>query len=217
MATSKRKKEIIERLLEEYPESKAELDFTNPFELLVATILSAQITDVQVNKVTKFLFKEAGNPKALADIKKDRLIELIKSIGLYKNKSKNLKAMSKILVEEHSGKVPSDFESLVTLPGVGRKTANVVLSNAFGVPAIAVDTHVFRVSNRLGLVNCPNVLATEEALMKVIPKEFWSKMHHCLIFHGRRVCKSQNPNCGACSLKDLCNYGIKLLKARQKC
>lgn len=212
MTISKRKQEIIERFLDEYSEAKAELNFNNPFELLVATILSARTTDIQVNKVTEFLFKEAGNPEALVDIKEERLIELIKSLGLYKNKSKNLKAMSRILVEEYSGKVPDNFNILVSLPGVGRKTANVVLSNVFGVPAIAVDTHVFRVSNRLGLVNCSNVLATEEALMKVIPKEFWIKMHYCLIFHGRRICKAQNHNCKGCFLRDLCNYGIKLLK-----
>ena len=209
MRISKVKKDIVERLLNEYPEAKAELDFTNPFELLVATVLSAQTTDVQVNKVTKKLFVEGGNPTDLADISEDRLIELIKSIGLYKNKSKNLKLLSKMLLENHEGKVPETMEELTKLPGVGRKTANVVLSNAFGVPAIAVDTHVFRVSNRLGLVDCDNVLDTEKELMKVIPKEYWSKMHHCIIFHGRRVCKAKNPNCEHCVLKDICKYYLK--------
>ena len=209
MRISKVKKEIVERLLNEYPEAKAELDFTNPFELLVATVLSAQTTDVQVNKVTKDLFLEGGNPEDLANISEERLIELIKSIGLYKNKSKNLKEMSRILIEGHNGKVPETMEELTKLPGVGRKTANVVLSNAFDVPAIAVDTHVFRVSNRLGLVDCNNVLDTEKELMKVIPKEYWSKMHHCLIFHGRRVCKAKNPNCDFCVLNDVCKYYLK--------
>lgn len=216
MRKSKRRDEIVTRLLLEYPEAKPELDFINPFELIVATILSAQTTDVQVNKVTKKLFKEAGTPEKLAEISDDRLVELIKSIGLYRNKSKNLKNMSKILLDDYEGKVPDSMEELVKLPGVGRKTANIVLSNAYGTPAIAVDTHVFRVSNRLGLVDCDNVLDTEFGLMQVIPKEYWTKMHHCLIFHGRRVCKARNPMCEVCNLRDLCTFYKKSNKLQSE-
>lgn len=206
MGKSKRKNEIINRLLKMYPDAKAELNFTNKFELLVATVLSAQTTDIQVNKVTPKLFREAGDPQKLAQIDEKKLMEIIRTIGLYKNKAKNLKAMSKLLVEKFKGEVPGSMKDLITLPGVGRKTANVVLSNGFGVPAIAVDTHVFRVSNRLALVKEKDVLKTEEALMKVIPEEHWGKMHHCLIYHGRRVCKAQNPDCSNCQLIELCNY-----------
>ncbi len=210
MGISKRKKHIIEGLLKEYPEAKAELDFSNPFELLVATILSAQTTDVQVNKVTEKLFKIAGTPEKLGAMSETELIEYIKSIGLYKNKSKNLISMSKQLLEKHDGIVPATREELEKLPGVGRKTANVVLSNAFDIPALAVDTHVFRVANRLGLVEGKDVLATETELLKVVPKEHWSKMHHCLIFHGRRVCSARSPKCDSCTLSTLCSYRLKL-------
>ena len=210
MGISKRKKHIIEGLLKEYPEAKAELDFSNPFELLVATILSAQTTDVQVNKVTEKLFKIAGTPEKLGAMSENELIEYIKSIGLYKNKSKNLISMSKQLLEKHDGIVPATREELEKLPGVGRKTANVVLSNAFDIPALAVDTHVFRVANRLGLVEGKDVLATEIELLKVVPKEHWSKMHHCLIFHGRRVCSARSPKCDSCTLSTLCSYRLKL-------
>ncbi|MCI0502247.1 MAG: endonuclease III [Fusobacteria bacterium] len=210
MGISKRKKHIIEGLLKEYPEAKAELDFSNPFELLVATILSAQTTDVQVNKVTEKLFKIAGTPEKLGAMSENELIEYIKSIGLYKNKSKNLISMSKQLLEKHDGIVPATREELEKLPGVGRKTANVVLSNAFDIPALAVDTHVFRVANRLGLVAGKDVLATEIELLKVVPKEHWSKMHHCLIFHGRRVCSARSPKCDSCTLSTLCSYRLKL-------
>lgn len=212
MRLTRKRKEIIELLKNEYKEAKAELDFTNPFELLVATILSAQATDVQVNKVTKYLFLKAGSPEKMAEISLPELESEIKSIGLYKNKAKNLSAMSRILLSDYNGLVPESIEELIKLPGVGRKTANVVVSNAFNLPAIAVDTHVFRVSNRLGLADSKNVEETEKQLMEVIPREDWSKLHHCLIFHGRRVCKARNPMCETCHFNEICKYTKKLSK-----
>ena len=209
MGRSKRKDWIIEELKRLYPDAKPALEFSNPFELLVATILSAQTTDIQVNKVTRSLFKVYGTPEAMANCDEEDLMERIRSIGLYRNKAKNLKAMANMLVDEYGGVVPADKKELVKLPGVGTKTANVVVSNAFGIPAIAVDTHVFRVSNRLGLVDEPTVEKTEAALEKVIKKEDWSLMHHCLIYHGRRVCKARNPMCDTCTLKPECLYGRK--------
>ncbi len=212
MRVTKRRSDIIELLKKEYWYAKAELDFTNPYELLVATILSAQSTDIQVNKVTKELFIVGGTPEKMSDMSVEELENRIKSIGLYKNKAKNLLAMSKILLDDYNGKVPESIEELLQLPGVGRKTANVVVSNAFNIPAIAVDTHVFRVSNRLGLVDANNVIDTEKQLMQVINRDDWSKLHHCLIFHGRRVCKARNPLCSNCSFTDKCKYYKKLPK-----
>lgn len=213
MRATKKRKEIIELLKSIYWDAKAELDFTNPFELLVATILSAQATDVQVNKVTKDLFLVAGTPYDMVSMSIDEMEKSIKSIGLYKNKAKNLLAMSRILIEEYNGKVPDTIEELIKLPGVGRKTANVVVSNAFGVPAIAVDTHVFRVSNRLGLAEAKDVNETERQLMQVIDRADWSKLHHCLIFHGRRVCKARNPLCESCAFTAYCKY-LKILSKK---
>jgi endonuclease-3 len=213
MRATKNKKDIIELLKKEYWDAKAELDFTTPFELLVATILSAQATDVQVNKVTKDLFKFAGTPEELVSMSIGELETYIRSIGLYKNKAKNLLSMSKILIEDYNSTVPDSIEELIKLPGVGRKTANVVISNAYGVPAIAVDTHVFRVSNRLGLAEAKNVAETEKQLMQVIERNDWSKLHHCLIFHGRRVCKARNPLCDICVLKEYCKY-LKILSKK---
>lgn len=198
--------EIVERLNELYPDAKAELDFENPYELLVATVLSAQCTDVRVNQVTKVLFKEAPNPEALLALEQTKLESIIKPCGLYLSKAKNLKATALILVRDYDSEIPQSIEALTALPGVGKKTANVVVSNAFGIPAIAVDTHVFRVSNRLGLVHADNVVLTEEALMKVVPKQMWTKTHHTIIFHGRRVCKARKPECETCTLSDLCLY-----------
>lgn len=213
MRATKKRKEIIALLKKEYWDAKAELDFTTPFELLVATILSAQATDVQVNKVTKDLFKIAGIPKTMASMSVEGMENSIKSIGLYKNKAKNLLAMSKILIEEYDSMVPDSIEELIKLPGVGRKTANVVVSNAFGVPAIAVDTHVFRVSNRLGLADSNNVFETEKQLMQVVERTDWSMLHHCLIFHGRRVCKARKPLCDNCAFKPYCKY-LKILSKK---
>ncbi len=213
MRATKKRKEIIDLLKSIYWDAKAELDFNTPFELLVATILSAQSTDVQVNKVTKNLFRIAGTPEAMASMSVEKMENSIKSIGLYKNKAKNLLAMSKILIDDYNSNVPESIDELIKLPGVGRKTANVVVSNAFNIPAIAVDTHVFRVSNRLGLADAKDVVETEKQLMQVIDREDWSKLHHCLIFHGRRVCKARKPLCDICAFKEYCKY-LKILSKK---
>jgi len=205
-------KEVIEMLLRTYPDAKAELNFSNPFELLIATILSAQTTDVQVNKVTESLFKEYRTPEDFLKMSEDELMEKIKSIGFYRNKSKNILATCKILVEKYGGKVPDVIEELMELPGVGRKTANVVISNAFGKDAIAVDTHVFRVSNRIGIAKSDDVLDTEKQLMENIEKNMWSKAHHLLIFHGRRICKARKPQCNKCPLTEYCLYYRKSIR-----
>lgn len=197
---------VIERLLVLYPDARAELDHTNPFELLIATILSAQCTDVRVNKVTSLLFKELKSPEDYVKLTADELGERIRTCGLYKTKANNILETCGILIEKYNSQVPRTIEELMTLPGVGRKTANVVVSNAFGVPAIAVDTHVFRVSNRIGLANSTNVLDTEKDLMANIEEDMWTKAHHLIIFHGRRICKARRPLCDECPLRDYCFY-----------
>lgn len=197
---------ILDDLDSLYPDAKAGLDFTTPFELLIATILSAQCTDVRVNKVTAVLFKEHNTPKSILDLGIDGLTKYIKSCGLYKTKSKNIINTCNVLYYDYDSKVPDNIEELMKLPGVGRKTANVVVSNAFDTPAIAVDTHVFRVTNRIGIVNEKDVLSTEKALMRVIPKERWSKSHHLFIWHGRNICKARNPKCEECILNDRCKF-----------
>ena len=204
--TKKSIKEVIEILERLYPDAQAELDFKSPFELLIAVILSAQCTDVRVNQVTKILFERAGDAYALAALPLDEIETIIKPCGLYKTKAKNIKTTATMLVDEYAGNVPSKHEQLTKLPGVGRKTANVVVSNAFDTPAIAVDTHVFRVSNRIGLAQAKTVEETEEQLMKGIEKAMWTKAHHMIIFHGRRVCKARSPLCGTCDLKSYCKY-----------
>ncbi|MFY9213138.1 MAG: endonuclease III, partial [Tissierellaceae bacterium] len=193
-----------------YPDARAELDFTNPFELLIATILSAQCTDVQVNKTTSKLFKEYKTPKDYLTMTEKELGKKIYSCGFYKTKSKNILETCRILVEEYDSQVPDTIEDLMKLPGVGKKTANVVVSNAFGTPAIAVDTHVFRVSNRIGLADSKNVEDTEIDLMKNIDKDLWIDAHHQLIFHGRRMCKARNPLCEECPINPYCFYYKKL-------
>ncbi len=195
---------IIDTLMKMYPDAKAELDYTNPFELLIATILSAQCTDVRVNKTTPSLFKILKEPKDIYDIEHEELEKIIKSCGLYKSKAKNIRKTCEVLADEYQGRVPESIKELTALAGVGRKTANVVVSNAFDIPAIAVDTHVKRVSNRIGLVKSDNVLTIEKDLMKKIPKEKWTIMHHTLIFHGRRVCKAAKPACTTCGIHDVC-------------
>ena len=199
-------KEVINILLKTYPDATVELEHSSTFELLIATILSAQCTDVRVNKITRELFKDYNTPEDFIQLTEEELGEKIRSCGFYKVKSKNILATSRKIIEEFNGQVPDTMEELITLPGVGRKTANVVLSNAFGVPAIAVDTHVFRVSNRIGLANSKNVLDTEKDLMDNIDKNMWSKAHHLLIFHGRRVCKARSPLCNECPLTNYCLY-----------
>lgn len=195
---------VIEKLLEEFPDAKAELVHNNTFELLIATILSAQCTDVRVNIITKELFKNLKTPEDYIKLSQKELGERIKTCGLYNTKSKNILETCNLLIENYDGEVPGTLEELITLPGVGRKTANVVLSNAFNVPAIAVDTHVFRVSNRIGIANSPNVLGTEKQLMENIEKDMWSKGHHVFIFHGRRICKARNPLCDICPVREHC-------------
>ncbi|MDU5441716.1 MAG: endonuclease III [Finegoldia magna] len=197
---------ILDDLDSLYPDAKAGLDFTTPFELLIATILSAQCTDVRVNKVTAVLFKEHNTPKSILDLGIDGLTKYIKSCGLYKTKSKNIINTCNVLYHDYDSEVPDNIQELMKLPGVGRKTANVVVSNAFDTPAIAVDTHVFRVTNRIGIVNEKDVLSTEKALMRVIPKERWSKSHHLFIWHGRNICKARNPKCEECILNDRCKF-----------
>ena len=193
----------LERL---YPDAKPALHFRNPFELLVAVILSAQCTDVKVNAVTPALFAAYPDAHALAAADPLDVEGYIRTCGLYHNKAKNLVATAKTLVEQYGGEVPADHEKLTQLPGVGRKTANVVMSCAFGADAIAVDTHVFRVSNRLGLADAGDVLKTEQQLMQSIPKEKWSLAHHWIIFHGRRVCTARKPACESCTLAAFCEY-----------
>lgn len=207
---------VLKILLETYPNAKAELDHTSPFELLIATMLSAQCTDVRVNQVTKGLFVELPIPEAIFDLDHSRLETLIKPCGLYQTKAKNIRATCEILCRDFKGQVPDSIDVLTTLPGVGIKTANVVASNAFGIPAIAVDTHVFRVSNRLGLVHAKDVHKTERDLQKRIPKDQWTKMHHVLIFHGRYHCKARNPQCATCPVAQYClDYLNRLEKGMQ--
>lgn len=201
-----RTKKIVEILKETYPDAKCELNYETPLQLLVATVLSAQTTDKKVNEVTKELFKDYPDLDAFLKITNDELEERIKQIGLYRNKSKNLILMFRQIKEKFNGEVPTTMEGITSLAGAGRKTANVVLSNAFGVPSIAVDTHVFRVSNRLGLAESDKVLEVEKQLQKELPKKEWTLMHHLLIFHGRRCCTARNPKCEECPLSHICKY-----------
>ncbi|WP_207707946.1 endonuclease III [Heliorestis convoluta] len=191
---------IVSTLIEMYPDACCALFFNNPFELLIATILAAQATDKSVNQITPALFSRYPTPADFLTLSQEELEKEIKTIGLYKNKARHILATCKILVEEHGGDVPANREALEALPGVGRKTANVVLSNAFNIPTIAVDTHVFRVSNRLGLADSKDLWKTEQALMEKVPESLWSQLHHCLIFHGRQVCHARKPACDGCQL-----------------
>lgn len=203
---SDRVERILEGLAQHYPDAQCELDHSNPFELLVATVLSAQSTDVRVNQVTAKLFKKYATPEAMAALTPEMLAEEIKELGLFRNKAKHLVALSQLLLEKHDGEVPTDRKALEALPGVGRKTANVVLSTAFGVPAIAVDTHVFRVARRLGLATGETPRAVENELMETIPEELWTMSHHRLIHHGRRICAARRPRCEICPLFSDCLY-----------
>jgi endonuclease-3 len=199
-------KKIIEILEKVYFGARPGLKYGNAFQLLVATMLSAQSTDVQVNKVTEKLFRLYNTPQDFASLTPQQLEPLIHSCGYYKAKSANIISASRRMVEHYGGQVPDSIEALTSLPGVGRKTANVVLSNAFGQDAIAVDTHVFRVSNRLGLAQAKDVFHTEQQLMQNIPRDKWSDAHHWLIWHGRRICTARSPKCGQCPLSTLCSY-----------
>lgn len=197
---------ILKILSETYPEAKCALNFNSPYELLVSTMLSAQCTDVRVNKVTSELYKEFNTPEKMVSLTEEELGEKIKSCGFFRNKSKHILETSREIMENYQGHVPDTMKELIKLPGVGRKTADVVLSNAFGIPAIAVDTHVFRVSNRLGIARGSTPHKVEMELMKNIPRDMWSDSHHYLIWHGRRICKSRKPDCEHCPVAPYCEY-----------
>ncbi|QEE26444.1 endonuclease III [Rhodanobacter glycinis] len=201
--------ELFTRLRELNPHPTTELEYDTPFELLVAVVLSAQATDVGVNKATRKLYPLANTPQAILALGEDGLKKYINTIGLFNAKAKNVIALCQILVEQHEGEVPRTREALEALPGVGRKTANVVLNTAFGEPTMAVDTHIFRVSNRTGLAPGKDVRVVEDKLVKVIPAEFRQDAHHWLILHGRYVCKARKPDCPHCVIRDLCRYKDK--------
>ena len=204
-----KRRAIFERLRAANPHPRSELAHRTPFELLVAVVLSAQATDKGVNKATEKLYAVANTPAAIAKLGVEGLIPYVQSIGLFRNKAKNIVALSQILLREHGGAVPASREALEKLPGVGRKTANVVLNVAFGQPTIAVDTHIFRVANRMGLAPGKNPDEVERKLVKFVPEEFRQHAHHWLILHGRYVCVARKPQCGACPLRDLCEYRDK--------
>jgi endonuclease-3 len=204
-----KRRAIFERLRAANPEPRTELHYRSPFELLVAVILSAQATDKSVNKATAGLFRIARTPAAMLALGVDGLSSHIRSIGLYNSKARNIIETCRLLIERHAGLVPSSREELEHLPGVGRKTANVVLNTAFGQSTIAVDTHIFRVANRIGLVAGKTPRAVEDKLLKVVPREFLKDAHHWLILHGRYTCKARNPACPACVINDLCEYRRK--------
>jgi endonuclease-3 len=201
--------DLYARLVQDRPDPKTELDYVNPFTLVVAVALSAQATDVGVNKATKLLFEEADTPQKMLDLGEDHVRDRIKTIGLFRNKAKNVIAMSRLLVDKHCGDVPDNREALEELPGVGRKTANVVLNEAFGHPTIAVDTHIFRVGNRTKLAPGKTPDEVEARLMKITPEAFLKGAHHWLILHGRYLCKARKPECWRCSIEDLCGFKDK--------
>lgn len=201
--------EIFSRLRDANPEPTTELNYSTPFELLIAVILSAQATDVGVNKATARLFPVANTPEAILALGVDGLKEYIKTIGLFNSKAENVIKTCGALIEKHGGEVPDTREELEALPGVGRKTANVVLNTAFRQPAMAVDTHIFRVSNRTGIAPGKNVLEVEKRLMRLVPKEFLMDAHHWLILHGRYTCTARKPKCGSCIIEDLCEFKQK--------
>ncbi|NLX90505.1 MAG: endonuclease III [Firmicutes bacterium] len=201
-------KEILRILAEEYPHAKTELHYNNPFQLLVAVILSAQTTDRQVNKVTDKLFAQVQGPADILEMGLFRLEEQLKSLGLFRQKSRQIMETSRILLEKYGGKVPDTREELESLPGIGRKSASVILSTAFGVPALAVDTHVARVSRRLGLTGGGNPFAVEEDLCLLLPPDLWTLTHHRLIAHGRKICRAKNPLCDKCALSTHCPKNI---------
>jgi endonuclease-3 len=204
-----KRRSIFERLRAANPNPTTELVYRSPFELLVAVVLSAQATDKSVNKATESLFKKYDTPQKIAALGVAGLEEYIRTIGLFRTKAKNVVALSKILVEKHDGEVPADRAALESLPGVGRKTANVVLNTAFGQPTVAVDTHIFRVANRTGLAPGKDVFEVEQKLLKTTPPEFLQNAHHWLILHGRYVCLARKPGCPQCAIRDLCEFKAK--------
>ena len=204
-----KRREIFLRLQQQNPHPTTELEFHSPFELLIAVLLSAQATDISVNAATRQLYPVANTPQAMLDMGEEKLRGYVQRIGLYKTKAKHIMQTCNILLEKHGGEVPKTREALEALPGVGRKTANVVLNTAFGQPTIAVDTHIFRISNRTGIAPGKNVLEVEHKLLKVIPDEFKLDAHHWLILHGRYICQARKPKCGQCLIENLCEYKKK--------
>nr|MBL8457671.1 endonuclease III [Zoogloeaceae bacterium] len=200
---------FFQRLAEANPHPVTELEYASPYQLLVAVVLSAQATDKSVNIATRRLFAEAPTPEAMLGLGEARVTELIKTIGLFRNKARNTIALSRLLLERHGGEVPHDRAALEALPGVGRKTANVVLNTVFGDAVMAVDTHIFRLANRTGLAPGKDVVAVEDALMRRVPRAYLKNAHHWLILHGRYVCTARKPACGACIVRDLCQYRDK--------
>jgi len=205
----KKRSEIFQKLKAQNPKPTTELEYSNPFELLIAVVLSAQATDVGVNKATKKLFLVANTPEAIAALGAEGLKKYIRTIGLYNTKAENILKACKLLIDEFGSQVPADRESLEKLPGVGRKTANVILNTAFGQPTIAVDTHIFRVSNRTRIAPGKDVRVVEEKLMKFVPDEYKQDAHHWLILHGRYTCVARKPRCGSCVIYDLCEFKQK--------
>jgi len=204
-----KRQEIFQRLAKEISNPTSELNFNSPFELLIAVILSAQATDLSVNKATAKLFKKANSPQMILDLGEDGLKDMIKTIGLFNNKASHIIATCKILIEQFKSQIPEDRKALESLPGVGRKTASVILNIAFGQPTIAVDTHVFRVSNRTGIAPGKTVLDVEKKLLRMVPSEHLLNAHHLLILHGRYTCIARKPRCGSCIIEDLCEYTAK--------
>lgn len=202
-------REFFRRLAEANPHPTTELEYGSPFQLLVAVVLSAQATDKSVNLATRGLFADAPTPEAIITLGEEGVAAHIRTIGLYRNKARNVVALSHLLLERHGGEVPRDRAALEALPGVGRKTANVVLNTVFGEPVMAVDTHIFRLANRTGLAPGKDVLAVEHALMRRVPKDYLRDAHHWLILHGRYVCTARKPKCGECLVRDLCDYRDK--------
>ncbi|MDO6850095.1 endonuclease III [Priestia megaterium] len=217
MLTLKQIRQCLDDMAEMFPDAHCELNHRNPFDLVIAVALSAQCTDALVNRVTADLFKKYQTPEDYLAVSLEELQQDIRSIGLYRNKAKNIQKLCRMLIDEYGGEVPTDRDELTNLPGVGRKTANVVVSVAFGVPSIAVDTHVERVSKRLGICRWKDsVLEVEKTLMRKVPKDEWSVTHHRLIFFGRYHCKAQSPQCHVCPLLDLCREGKKRMKGKEK-
>ncbi|WP_143689757.1 endonuclease III [Wolbachia endosymbiont of Nilaparvata lugens] len=209
---SKKVELIFEKFKQSNPTPKIELNYTNHFTLLIAVVLSARTTDISVNKITKELFSIADTPEKMLNLGQSELRKCISSIGLYNSKAKNIIGLSKILIERYNSKVPTNFDDLVSLPGVGRKSANVFLNSGLGISTLAVDTHVFRVSNRIGLVKEKDVFKTEQSLLNVVPKKYLLYAHHWLVLHGRYVCKAQKPSCETCIIHDLCEFECKRYK-----
>lgn len=217
MLTNKQVRRVLDTIAEMFPDAHCELNHSNSFELAIAVMLSAQCTDQMVNKVTAHLFKKYRSPEDYLSVPLEELEQDIRQLGLFRNKAKNIKKMCRLLLEKYNGQLPKTREELMELPGIGRKTANVILSTAFNLPAIAVDTHVERVTKRLGICRWKDTpLEVEKTLMRKVPQEEWGITHHRLIFFGRYHCKAQNPQCEVCPLNDLCREGQKRLKGKQE-